>query len=224
MTENNNPATPPQGATPGDTTSVITTPPTVTPQVVPEGKVTISTKEFAQLQRDAARGKSAQRRSALGLDKPNATIDESDPAAAAIAQANNRAAEAERKAMQMEVNAKVADLLNKDEFKALPKSTRAVILKNPALLSQADNLEEAMLDIEDFVRDQVLSLENGGATVIPGMGGEGKTAVPATPPVVNSGGPAPVAAVGLEDLSKLSGPARSQAAIRNQMKTARGVK
>ena len=64
-----NPATPAQAATPGSTPNVVTTPSTTTPTVVPEGKVTISTKEFAQLQRDAARGKSAQRRSALGLNK-----------------------------------------------------------------------------------------------------------------------------------------------------------
>jgi hypothetical protein len=221
---NQNPATPADAATPGSTPNVITTPSTATPVVPPEGKVTISTKEFAQLQRDAARGKSAQKRAALGLDRtPVVPADGSDPNAVAITEANQRAADAERRALQMEVKGKVSDLLNKDEFKALPKSTKDLILLNPALLTQADNLEEAMLDIEDFVRDQVISLESGGAVAIPGMGGEAQPKGHETPPVINAGTPAPVSADGLEDLTKLHGPARSQAAIRNVIKQKKGV-
>ena len=131
---------------------------------------------------------------------------------------------AERKALQMEVKGKITELLEKDEFKALPKSTKAVILMNPALLTESDNLEEAMLDIEDFVRDQVLSLDNGGSVAIPGMGGDAQPKGHEAPPVINAGTPAPVSGDGLEDLSKLRGPARSQAAIRNMIKQKKGAK
>ena len=218
---NQNPATPAPAATPGSTPNVVTTPPATTVPVPSEGKVTISTKEFAQLQRDAARGKSAQRRNALGFNKqPAAPADGSDPNAAAIADAERRAAEAERKAMQMEVKGKVSELLEKDEFKNLPKSTKALILANPAALSQADNLEEALLDVEDYIRDNLLALEGGAPVAIPGMGGGAPNpAGHETPPKVGAGGPAPVKGDDLEDLSKLRGPARSQAAIRNALKS-----
>lgn len=215
-----NPATPAPAATPGSTPNVVTTPSPATPVVPPEGKVTISTKEFAQLQRDAARGKSAQRRRDLGFSKTSATTpaDGSDPTAVAIAEANQRAADAERKNLQLEVKGRVSELLEKEEFKSLPKSTKALILKNPALISEADNLEEALLDIEDFVRDSVLSLDNGGAATIPGMGGTAQPAGHDTPPKVNAGNPAPSKPDEQEDLSKLTGSARSQAAIRNALK------
>lgn len=213
------PATPPNGATPGSTPNVIPTPSTTTP-VVPEGKVIITTKEFTQLQRDAARGKSAVKRSALSFNK-NSVIptDESDPNAVAISEATKRAEIAERKALQMEVKGRITELLEKDEFKNIPKSTKAVILMNPALLTEADNLEEAMLDIEDFVRDQVLTLDIGI-----GDGGKKPENSPHghdTPPIVNAGGAALVRGEGLEDLTKLRGPERSTAAIRNAIKSSK---
>lgn len=222
-----NPATPvvPAGtpATPGSDAGVITTPPTTTNPVVPEGKVTISTKEFAQLSRDAARGRSAQKRSQLNAGKGlPGTIDTGNPDVnQVVKEAQDRAAEAERKALQLQVKDRVRDLLDKEEFKNLPKSTRELIMKNPASLSEAEDLEEALLDIEDFVRDQVIPLDLNlpGSTTPPVTTPPGVT----TPPVTNNGTPAPAKAVELEDLSKLTGSARSTAAIRNSMKKARGL-
>lgn len=223
-----NPATPvvPAGtpATPGSDAGVITTPPTTTNPVVPEGKVTISTKEFAALSRDAARGRSAQKRIQLNAGKGlPGTIDLGNPDVnQVIKEAQDRVVEAERKALQLQVKDRVRDLLDKDEFKNLPKSTRELIMKNPASLSEAEDLEEALLDIEDFVREQVVPLDlnlPGATTPAPGATPPGVT----TPPVVNNGNPAPSVAVELEDLSKLTGPARSTAAIRNSIKKARGL-
>lgn len=223
-----NPATPvvPAGtpATPGSASDVITTPPTPTTPVVPEGKVTLSTKEFAQLTRDAARGRSAQRRNELnGRKNLPGTVDLGNPDVnQVVTEAQQRAAEAERKALQLEVKDRVRDLLDKDEFKSLPKSTRELILKNPASLSEADDLEEAMLDIEDFVREQVIPLDLN----LPAAGNPAPGATPpgvTTPPVINNSTPAPAVAVELEDLSKLTGSARSTAAIRNSIKKARGL-
>lgn len=217
-----NPATPAPAATPGSTPNVITPPstPATPPQVpAPEGKVTISTKEFAQLSRDAARGRSAQRRNALGKPAATPPVDGSDPTAQAIAEANQRAEEAERTALQFQVKGKVGEILEKDEFKNIPKSTKAVILANPGILSQADNLEEALLDIEDYLRENVLTIEMPAAPGNPAPQPTGHEAPP-----VNPGSPAPSNPVTLEDSSKLTGPARSQAVLRNKLKQAKGTK
>ncbi len=214
---NENPATPaaPVAATPGSDANVITPPSTTTP-VVPEGKVTIDTKEFAQLQRDAARGRSAQRRVDL-KNNTNRTPEvdgASDDVNKAIREANERADKAEREAMQARVREGVRGILDKDEFKNLPKSTRELILKNPAALSQATTLDEALLDIEDAVREMVpLDLNLDKKEITP----NGQT-----PPVINNGTPAPNKAIGLEDTTKLSGPARSAATIRNLIKQKSG--
>lgn len=216
------PTTTPVVATPGSESVVVTTPPTTANPVVPEGKVTISTKEFAQLSRDAARGRSAQKRIQINSGKLPGTIDTGNPDVnQVVKEAQDRAAEAERKALQLQVKDRVRDLLDKDEFKNLPKSTRELIMKNPAGLSEAEDLEEALLDIEDFVRDQVIPLDLNlpGSTTPPVTTPPGVT----TPPVTNNGTPAPAKAVELEDLSKLTGSARSTAAIRNSMKKARGL-
>jgi hypothetical protein len=219
--ENNKPATPAQAATPGQAqvpaTPAVTPAPTGDSGNNQEGKVTISTKEFAQLQRDAARARSNDKRNQIN-NRKNPSVDNpnNDPEINKVLdEANNRALEAERKALQFQVKGQVRDLLEKDEFKNLPKSTKELILKNPQLLSEADNLEEAMLDIEDFLRDEVLSMETSqSATQV-------KTDQPTgheTPPAIQAGGPAPVINPELEDISKLSGPARSQAMIRNKLK------
>lgn len=88
------------------------------------------------------------------------------------------------------------------------------------MLSDADNVEEALLDIEDFVREEVamiLKPDNSG-----GQGGTGSQPNQPTgheaPPVITPGQSAPVDARNLEDVSKLTGPARSRAILRNSMK------
>ena len=213
------PATPaPAAAAPGTTANVITTPSTV-PQAVPEGKVTIDTKEYAQLQRDAARGRSAQQRAALGSRTPAAPTGDAN-VDQVIQEANARALEAEKRAMQAEIRSEVSVLLEKEEFKALPKIAKDLILKNPSTLSSAATKEEALLDIEDYVREQVGLMGTPAATVTQPAGAQAPQGVE-TPPATGSGAPAPASAHEPEDLSKLRGPARSQAAIRNALK---GVK
>jgi hypothetical protein len=220
----NNPATPvaPATVTPGQDANVVITPSTPAQPAVPEGKVTIDTKEYAQLQRDAARARSAQKRDEINRRKNVAIPDGADnDTIKAIEEANNRAAEAEQKALQSEVRSSVRDILEKEEFKSIPKSTKELIMKNPSALSKASSLEEALLDIEDFLRDNVLGVDSVTVPMpaAPAAGGKNET-----PPVINSGAPAPSDSAGLEDVSKLSGPSRSQAMIRNKMREARGVK
>src|SRR3990167_5719080 len=150
-----NPATPAQAVTPGSGETVVT-PPAVTPApatqapgINPAGTVTISTEEFARLQRDSARTRSFGKRVYQKPSSQAANIDPNDPTATAIAQANAERDDAVRKAMQSEVRGKVRDLLADDRFKGLPKSTKDLILEKPHMLTDAETLEDAMYDIED---------------------------------------------------------------------------
>lgn len=212
-----NPATPAQAATPGSDTKVVTTPSTPAASVVvaPEGKVTLGTGQYAQLVRDAARGRSAARRAEIRSAAAPVVIPGDSVATQALQEANERAEQAEIRAMQTEVRIGVRDILDKEEFKILPKSTKDLILQNPAALSQASTLEESLLDIEDWCREQV-------GQITPAAGAPATGAQPAghqTPPVVSGGSPAPSKAVELEDTSKLHGSARSVASIRNAFRS-----
>lgn len=226
-----NPATPAQAATPGNTEQIKPTTPAVAPvsnqgQGEPqEGKVTISTKEFAQLQRDSARVRSFEKRKQFTIKQnayQNQTTGSDDQTNEEIQRLSSEKAAAESRALRAEVRSQVQELVNKEEFKAIPKSTRDLILKNPQMLSNADNVEEALLDIEDFLREQATEAK---------LSGQGQQSAPAgspagheTPPVVNAGAPAPAGSAGLEDISNLHGPSRSRAVLRNKIQQSRGVK
>jgi len=223
MNENLNPAIPAKAATPGNVPAVVPTSPAGSPAPtggqgnLSDGKVTIDMEVYRDLQRAKARTLSFDKRVAFN-SKKNQVVNNPDgsPADPEIISKLNQSEEArqaaERTVLQMEVRNSVRDLLDLEEFKVLPKSTKDLILLNPSMVSGAETFEEAMLDIEDFLRNQVINIEKGA----PAAG------IPATPPVINAGGPAPVVPAGLEDLSKLTGTARSQAAIRNKIKQARG--
>lgn len=218
------PAAPAAGATPGNGTNG-TNPPS-TPPAAPEGKVTISTEEFSRLSRDAARGRSAQRRSDLSRSRGGAgSSDEGGDPNSELSQARAAQAAAEKRAMQLEVKEKVRGVLERDEFKSLPQSTKNLILQNPAALSQADNVDEALLDIEDWCRDQSILIGStpSGGTPAGGTPGQAQPLKVETPPT-GGGAPAPTKAEGLEDHSKLKGTAKTQAIIRNNLRTAKGIK
>lgn len=226
--KNENPATPAPAATPGSQEPKVITPPS-TPTTPPtggqapeEGKVTLSTKEYSAINRDAARYRSLQRRGELSKNKePSVNNPSGDPDIdKIISDANTRAENAEREALQYRVKSEVRSLLDKEEFKNLPLSTKELILQNPHMLSTADNLEEAMLDIEDFLRETSAKIEHSNPT-IPGSGSTPKGNEPegtTTPPSTGSGGSAPAGNAELEDVSKLSGPSKTQAMIRNSLK------
>lgn len=204
---NGSPATPATPVTPGQGQQ-------------PAGQVILSTEQYRQLERDAARGRSQKRREEKnrGVSANNGNDDGQDPEKSELI---NRATAAEREALQLKVKDRVRSLLEKPEYSALPKATRELILKNPAALSEADNLDDALIDIEEFLDQQATEARAEGA----GQGGDGgapaKKGEPAgveTPPRVNSAVPAPATPAGLEDTSGLHGPALSRAKIRNAIK------
>jgi hypothetical protein len=216
-----NPATPAQAAIPGSNDQGQQTPAATTPAsgTLPAGTVAISAEELRNLQRDAGRYQSFQKRAQFtpkpGTPGAAPAFDPNDPAASAISQAQQERDEANTRALRAEVKGGVADILAKPEYAALPESTKAMIRKNPAMLSEASNVEEALLDIEDFVREEVAKLPNSGVPLkTPSQGPQGHE----TPPSSGVGAPSNAPITDLEDLSRLSGPARSRAAIRNAIK------
>lgn len=224
------PATPAPAANPGNDTSVITPPSSAAPNAGndSEGKVTISVKEFAQLQRDAARVRSAEKRESIqkrnanpGNLPDNLTPDATD----LINREKARADEAERKAMQAEVKNKVRDILDKDEFKNIPRSTKDLILRNPGSVTDAEDPEVALLDVEDYLRDVAGKIDvshlppapNGANSVQKPQDAPNRE----TPPVITPGSPAPAGSSAAEDTTNLRGAAKTQAMVRNKL---RGVK
>lgn len=221
--EHPNPVTPvaPAAAAPGNVPAVITPPSaaaTVPVTVVPpEGSVTITAKEYRDLQRAKARTLGFGRRAAHPT--PNSEIDPSDPNAAALIQAHAERDEAILKVTQSEVKAKVRDLLLSDKYKMIPQSTKDLILARPHMLTEANTYEEAILDIEDWLDDQAVA-----NAPLPGTPTAPISTLPTareTPPVVSAGAPALVDAGVVEDTTNLRGPARSQAILRNSLRTAR---
>lgn len=218
-----------QVATPGTPATptiapVVKTQPSSAVTPTEEGKVTITTKEFAELQRAKARAMSFDKRAALSSSRNNpgrpANGEPASPEATAVADAEARAAQAEQRALQSEVRDNVRDLLSKPEYATLPASTRDLILKNPQMLSEADNLEEALLDIEDFLIDQVGKLSGDGIPVTVKNGSAPHSPGPAsteTPPTAANAITTPTGGE-VEDTSKLTGSARSRAVLRNSIR------
>lgn len=226
-----NPATPSNEATPGNGEQGTSVPPVSTPpaSTTPgtegqtEGKVTISTKEYAELQRAKARAASLDRRNALNQRRQppinSNNTDPDDQTAQELARLQQDIAEKDRLLMRERLTNRVRGILEKEEFKSLPKSTRDLILKNPSVLSNADNEEEALLDIEDYVREQVADMSvpmtpsQTNTPPAPSQNPPGHE----TPPKVGGGSPAHSSG-DLEDTSRLRGDARAMATLRNVLR------
>jgi len=215
------PATPAQAATPGSTEQGKT--PAAgdapgTPGAQPAiGQVTITTAEFAQLQRDAARAKSTAKRNEIRVrTSPTVTADPDDPLSKELEDTRRINIQQAQDLRQERMTNRARDILAKPEYAALPESTKKLILKNPSALSSAEDVEEAILDIEDFVRDEVDGIAKSNQPAA------GTTPGHETPPVVTAGNPAKVQATEDIDVSKLSGPARSRAVLSNLTRKTRG--
>lgn len=211
--ENVNPATPAQAVTPGVVQPGQVPNPSNPPANVPganDGKVYVDATELAQLRRDAARTKSLQRRETLKSRSEDLNIDPNDPVAVELAQLRRDNAEQSRVLRQERLSREVSALFNKPEFASLPESTKKLILKNPSSLSNADSVEEALIDIEEYVQAELAPLApKTEAPVLKGPVGV------ETPPAPGGGAPAPASSEVLEDLSKLPQSERALGALRN---------
>ncbi len=211
------PAATPAQAEPGINPPAATSTPPATPAAGDgkPGTVTIPVSEYAQLNRDAARVKSFDKRT---YTKPpvQTKVNPDDPAAAEIAAAVAAKDAAEQRAMQLEVRGKVRDLLADDRFKDLPQTTKDLILQSPHMLSSAATLDEAMYDIEDKLLEMAGKVGTQPSTTTPQTPAQKRE----TPPSVSAGAPAQVDAGVLEDVTNLRGPERSQAVLRNIAKKA----
>lgn len=180
-----------------------------------EGQVVISTKEFAQLQRDRARLLAFEKRKELYFKKNNPSksqeLDNLDGVDEVIKEeivkAKSKASELEKELFKERLINKTRDILTKPEYSILPESTRNLILKNPALLTNSEDVEEAILDVEDFIREESAKIIPPSTELIKHE----------TPPKINSGAPTTNLSPE-EDFNKLSGPDRSRAILRKKFR------
>ena len=201
----------------------------------PDEKVTISLKEYRELQRDHGRVLSFDKRKQFNSSRNNApgsqpanngSGENNDPEIVEqLRVSEERAETAERESMQLKVKDGVRAILAKPEFANLPESTKNLILKNPAMLSEANSVDEALLDIEDYIRETASTISTPNQNQS-GQGSGRRSTPPGheVPPTVSAGAAAPANAEGLEDTSNLTGVARSRAVLRNAAKKHRGIK
>ena len=227
--ENKQPATPAQAATPGKNE-----PGSITPAPAPLGgqgenqeqMVSIPQKQLRDLLRDQARYNSFNRdKDKFGKKNiPSQDFSGSDPdVVETLRNTQGENSNLRKELFQERLVNKTREFLNKDEFKNVPDFAKSLILKNPAAYTQAENVEDALFDIEDVIRQDILpslsqsqkTPENDGRNNDSPQGHE-------APPVPGSGRPAPAAPVGLEDTSRLVGPARSRATLRNAINKQKG--
>ena len=215
------PVTLAQATTPGNVPPQVQNPPATPPaqaQAQPAGTVTITPEEHAQLLRDQARLRSLQRRPKPAAAAQNEPGDANDEVVAA----RNESQKLKEQLFARDVKDGVRDLLARPEYAALPESTRKLILKAPHTLSESKDQETVLADIEEFLSEEAAALKvlPPKQQTLPPHQPQGHE----TPPKVGTGSPAALPAEGLEDVSGLTGPARSRAIFRNLQKKQKGIK
>lgn len=195
-----------------------------------ESNVTITAKEYAELQRNQARLQAFQKRAQF-TSKNSSLFAPSDTDDPEIVEALRKEQTAHQNAIKElrseQIKNGVRGLLDKEEYKLLPKVVKDLILKNPALLSKAETVDEALLDIEEFINTQMIEHKINQPPQPSDntqKGGQGQPQNPSgheTPPIVNAANPAPVNVDALEDINKLEGQSKSRAILRNVLRKAR---
>ena len=232
------PATPAPAATPGSNGQTPAKPSAAVAPTTPkgeggqpeEGKVTISTKEFSELQRSKARLQSIQKRIDLAKRKPGKNPSEGgDSSTEGVPEEilteldtlREKTAKDEVTILRFQVKEGVEKIFGKPEYAKLPKSVKDLIMKNPSALSEADNVDEALIDIEDFIIDQVAGLSPEQSSQPQNAPGAGQAPNPPgheTPRPAGTGAAAPGPVSDDEDVSQLRGSARSRAILRNKVR------
>lgn len=220
------PATLPQGTAPGTTPPANQPAPAPAPQAPPANKVEISSEEYARLQRNEARLKAFQRRSTIPAPRASAPAARHSPASAndddpneELLRARAETAAYQRELLDERIKTGTRELLDKPEYKDLPESTKRLILRNPASLTQSEDIDSALGDIEDFLLSEIAS-SPGAKPAAPAAAAPAAEPAGHETPRAHAGAAASVPGPGdLEDLSQLHGADRSRAAIRNAIKT-----
>lgn len=167
------------------------------------GDVSLNKDEYVQLLRDQARLRSLQKRSST--KKSVESDDGSDPE---LRKERSRAVELERQLALRDMRDGAREMLSDSRFSNIPESTRKLLMKAPHSLSQSDDVEGVLSDLEDYL------LEESAALKAEEKARAGK----------NTSGPAPEVQAGtrqidvmgeVEDVSKLTGTSRSVAVLRN---------
>lgn len=181
-----------------------------------DGKVTLSTDEYKNLQRDAARYRS--RKTPSPEDKRNQRYNQPPPAGGESAdeevnKLHSTIKTYEQENLQLKLNNKVRDLLEADEYKALPETAKRILKKNPMSIvdPRAKTLDDALADIQDFMDDELSFIQ-------PQKPGEkDQPPVNETPPVPGSV-PTPPKTTPEESTEGKTGSARSTTILKNIFK------
>lgn len=126
--------------------------------------------------------------------------------------------------MRLSLNLKVKDLLASDTYKDLPATAKRILEKNPLAFvdPRAKNVDDAILDIQDWMDNELDLAKAGGGNTTPATPGQpagnGQTpAVHETPPVNGAGAPSQTPSQE-ESVEGKTGPARSTTILRNLFK------
>jgi hypothetical protein len=204
------------------------TDPKTTPSEKPTGAgddnetVPMSVKELNALKRDAGRWAShvtqerENRRGNRQRNNPPADDKGADDATvAALNERDQQIGELNSKVFTYETKEKVAEILEREEYKDLPAGVRRAIARNPlGFASQASTtVEDVMYDIEDYLEDELKNASPAPAqNITPGAGSEGGRET--TPPAHN-GGPSSNSFDPREGVENLKGQAASLKVLNN---------
>lgn len=191
------------------------------------GKVEVPLDEYNNLVRDASRFRSRKPATPSPTERREqrysqpAGGDSDDPEVARLMEENQRT-KAEN--MRLSLNLKVKELLVSDEYKDLPATAKRILEKNPLAFvdPRAKNVDDAILDIQDWIDSELDLAKAGGGNTTPATPGQpagnGQTpAVHETPPVNGAGQPGATPSQE-ESVEGKTGPARSMTILRNIFK------
>lgn len=197
-------------------------------------KVEIDGEELQALRRDAGRwrktddkgGKGNRRerapRERAGDSKPNA--DDADPELLDQLRARDqKISELTSATTKLAVKDKVRDLLESEDYKALPDAIKRAVVRNPLGFAREDSqtMDHFIEDIQDYLDDEIDAM---GGQSNPAPNQAGNTASNAnnqpprqTPPASGSGPAAPGSGV-KEDIEGKVGQQRSRGVLRNLLR------
>lgn len=229
--ENKNSATPAQAAAPekneqGQPNPFAGTPPQQGNQGnQQEGQVTISAKEYAELNRNKARLQAFQKRAQFTPKKSASDTSSEEGTDPELVEELRKAREENQKIAAdlriRDIKDKTKELLDNPKFQNIPKIAKDLILKNPVSLSVAESVDEVMIDVEEFIETQMADLKTQPAQQSQNQADRSSQPNPTgheTPLIINAANPAPVNVAAEEDVTNLTGSNKSRAILRNLLK------
>lgn len=187
------------------------------------GKVEIDEAELNQLRRDAGRHRAKKADDRKNRDSNRARVrsgenpgDDDDDE---IKRRDEVINQKDSEIVRLKVDTKVRDLLDSDEFKALPKAIKSAVRRNPMGFVRPESKEfgHYVEDIEDYLQDALDDVDEQPNNTEKKADEDDTEKTRQTPPAKGSGPSSPNGSAE-ESLEGKTGPARSTAVLRNMLK------